>query len=351
MKKTRMIVAATLAFATLFAPAAAANANTVDCNATAIWTQDESGVVKKWSKRGELLGAVQGIPASGDIAISSDLSKIVVVGFSGGSSNLTSYSATTGALVEGPTPITGASVSAFGSGIISGGRLLAETGTQIYSVDTTTFVASEFADLTSADASVPVGNRGGFWSIAGDLLQLPDGDILAIANNFDVYSGGVILVRITATEPRQLTVVGVVETSSIYGAARAGDEIYLASGDGKLFRVASIPSSASLLPVAVTEVTLDGEDHVFFGAAGSNDSTEGSVGCTFATLPPAAPAAAAPAAAAPAAAAPAAAAPAAAPALARTGADFWSTAGLLLPALALIGLGVARIASRRINKA
>jgi hypothetical protein len=148
------------------------------------------------------------------------------------------------------------------------------------SIDLTTYVGTDWADLADADASVPVGLRGGVWSVAGDVLQLPDNDILVVAENFDVYLDGVILLRISQSNPTSITAVGVVNISddSVWGAARAGDEIFLATESGKLLKVGeTIPTAASLDPLPTTEIVTGGGS--FWGAAGSNDSTEGNAVC------------------------------------------------------------------------
>jgi hypothetical protein len=252
------------------------------CANFAVWTQDgDSGEVKKWSTDGTLLTTLQTGITAGDIAVSSDLTKILAFANGG----LDAYSSTTGAF-ESTNAITGGSPTGSGAaaGVIAGGKILTDfrededTSSVIVSIDLSTYVGTDWAALENADASVPVGVRGGVWSVAGDVLQLPDNDILVVANNSTVYADGVILLRINKTTPTQITAVGVVASSdAIWGAARGGDEIFLASETGDLLKLASVPTATSLDPVTTTTV-VTGQGS-FWGAAGSDDSTEGNAVC------------------------------------------------------------------------
>ncbi len=265
-----------VAAASLVFPATAAHAV---CANQAIWTQDgDSGLVKKWSTDGDLLETVDaGITAS-DMAISSDLSKFLA--FDG--TDLVEWNSTTGA--QGASnAVAGDGFNGMGAGlgVVSGGKILTDSGETIYSIDLTTYAAVDWADLGNADNSVDAGLRGTEWNVAGDLLQLPNNDILAVANNSTVYADGVILVRIDRDTPTTVTAVGVVATDvEIWGAARAGDDIFLATETGDLLKLASVPTTASLDPVATTEI-VTGQGS-FWGAAGSNDSTEGNATCELA---------------------------------------------------------------------
>ncbi len=272
MKKPAIFAGVALSVAALVLPATAAQAV---CANQAIWTQDgTAGQVKKWSTDGELLETIDANIQSSDMAISSDLAHFLAID----SGNVLSYSATTGAL-ESTNTITGDfSDGGAGAGVVAGGKLLADSGQFVYSIDLSTFVSTNWADLTNADASVDVSLRGDSWSVAGDLLQLPDGDILAVANNGTVAPGGVVLVRIDSDSPSTVTVVGIVSIeASVWGAARAGDDIYLATDSGSLLKLDSVPTAASVAPVVTTAIVTDGGE--FWGAAGSNDSTEGNATC------------------------------------------------------------------------
>lgn len=254
------------------------------CTNQAIWTEDgDTGLIKKWSTDGTLLSTLQTTIATHDIAVTSDLSQILTID----GLDLKGYSTTTGAL-ESTNPVSGGSFAGqgFGLGVIAGGKLLSDAegpglSAVIVSIDLTTFLATDWADLDDAEASVPAGLRGGAWAVAGDMVQLPDGDVLVVAKNTTVYSDGVILLRVNKTTPTQITAVGVVAIDAlVWGAARAGDDIYLATDTGSLLKVASVPAAASLDPVASTVIVTDGG--TFWGAAGSNDSTEGNAECVLA---------------------------------------------------------------------
>ena len=283
MKKTLAIAGTAIIAGLLAMQPVAANAA---CSNQAIWTENgDNGEIKKWSTDGTLLTTLQTtISGAGDIGVSSDLTQILA--FRG--TDLEGFNSTTGAL-ESTHAVSGGSFGGGGAGVgvIAGGKLLTDAegpglSAVIVSVDLTTYLATDWADLADADASVPVGLRGGSWDIAGDILQLPDNDILVVAQNETVYADGVILLRINKTTPTQITAVGVVAISddSVWGAARAGDDIFLATEQGNIYQIASVPSAASLNPVAKTAIVTGGGS--FWGAAGSNDSTEGNASCTLA---------------------------------------------------------------------
>ena len=279
MKKAFAIAGTALIAGVLAMQPLAANAACVNY---AIWTQDgDSGEVKKWSTDGELLTTLQVNIAAGDIGVSSDLTQILAFN---NNSELEAYSAATGSL-ESTNAVSGGSFSGggAGAGVIAGNKILTDgegsgSSSIIISVDLSTYVATDWADLADADASVPVGVRGDAWSVAGDILQLPDNDILVVAHNATVYPDGVILLRINKNTPTQITAVGVIASSdSVWGAARGGDDIFLATNTGNILKVASIPTAASLDPVAATEIVTGGGS--FWGAAGSDDSTDGNAVC------------------------------------------------------------------------
>lgn len=285
MKKALAIAGSVLIAGALAMQPVAANAACVNF---AVWTQDgDSGEVKKWSTDGTLLTTLQTGITAGDIAVSSNLTQILAFTNSG----LDAYSASTGAF-ETANPITGGSPTGSGAaaGVISGGKILTDASdgvsnsAVIVSVDLATYVGIDWADLQDADASVPADLRGNEWSVAGDVLQLPDNDILVVASNSSVYADGVILLRINKTTPTQITAVGVVASDvEVWGAARGGDDIFLATNTGDLLKLASVPTAASLDPVTTTAV-VTGQGS-FWGAAGSDDSTEGNAVCKQEALP------------------------------------------------------------------
>jgi hypothetical protein len=281
MKKTIAFAGTVLIAGLLAMQPVAANAA---CDNFAIWTEDgDTGLIKKWSTDGTLLTTLQTTIATHDIAVTSDVSTILTID----GLDLKGYSTTTWAL-ESTNAVSGGSFAGQGLGLgaIAGGKLLSDAegpglSAVIVSIDLTTFLATDWASLDNADASVPAGLRGGSWAVAGDMVQLPDGDILVVANNSTVYADGVILLRVNKTTPTQITAVGVVASGdSVWGAARGGDDIFLATNTGSLLKVASIPTTASLDPVASTAIVTGGG--TFWGAAGSNDATEGNAVCALA---------------------------------------------------------------------
>lgn len=279
MKKFTTIATVAATAAAIVFPAAAAQAV---CANQAIYTFDgETGEVKTWNTDGDLISTLDTTIDSPDLAISSDLQQFLA--FDNNDGELKSYNASTGALIDS-NAITGTSAyggSGAGAGVIAGGDILVDSGSVVVSIDLSTFVGTDFADLSDTDQSVDVALQGDTWQVAGDLLQLPDNDILAVAQNETVYADGVILVRIDPAATATPTAVGVIASDvDIWGAARAGDDIYLATADGALLKVASIPTSASLDPVSTTEIVSGGGS--FWGAAGSNDSTEGNATCELA---------------------------------------------------------------------
>lgn len=275
MKKFTAIAGVAVTAAALVFPATAAQAV---CANQAIWTQDgDSGLVKKWTTDGDLLETVNaGITAS-DMAISSDLKHFLA--FDG--QDLVEWDSTTGAIGDS-THMEGDGFQDMGAGlgVISGGKILTDSGTSIYSIDLSSHLAVDWADLTDADASIDLGLRGGSWEVAGDILQLPNNDILVVALNSNI--DGIVLLRINKTDPSVITAVGTVDVggAQIWGAARAGDDIFLATDGGSLLKLASVPTAASLAAVTTSEIVSGGGS--FWGAAGSNDSTEGNATCELA---------------------------------------------------------------------
>jgi len=304
-------------------PVSAASAAT-SCVNQSVWTYEgpDASVVKQWSSDGALLKTISVTIDSPDFAISSDLTKFYDIDNSSG--ELVTTDAATGGFLSSHA-ITGESVtSGAGAGVIATGELLIDNSNVIYSINTASYNATVWADLTSADASLPVGERGGSWGVAGDILQLPDGDILVVATNSSIVADAV-LVRINKTDHTNATVVGTITGTGdqFWGAARAGDEVFLATDAGTLLKLSSVPTTAGEADVSYTETVTGGGS--FWGAAGSNDSTDGAATCV----------------------APAPAAPAAAPALASTGVDSSVLGGLSLGATLLVGAGLVLTAVRR----
>ncbi len=267
-----ILVAGGIAFPTAAAQAACAN--------YAIWTFDgDANEVKRWSTGGDLLSTVSTTIDSPDMALSSDLTKFLAIDNS--DSELKAYNSSTGDFISSHAITGGLSGSGAGAGVVASGALLIDNGNTIYSVNLSTYASVAYADLTNADTDLPIGNQGGSWSVAGDILQLPDGDVLVLAMNSNYAETDVLIVRVNTTTTTDIDVVGIVDATGrgeIWGAARAGDDIFLATEFGALLKLASIPSTVSTNPITFTETVSGGGS--FWGAAGSNDSTDGSATCS-----------------------------------------------------------------------
>jgi LPXTG-motif cell wall-anchored protein len=275
MKKIVALASAILIAGGLAFPTAAAQAA---CGNYAIWTYSDGGQVKRWSTSGKLIATINTDISARDLAMSSNLQNFLVVGPDGG---LQAYNSSTGEFVSS-NAITGGTGDGTGAAVVASGNLLVDNNDKIRSINLSTYVSTLWADLNDADSDLPVDKQGGSWSVAGDMLQLPDGDVLVLALNSFYEPWETLLLRVDPTTTTDIDVVGVVESSSfgpIYGAARAGDSIFLASSFGALLKVTSIPTAVSTNPVAVTEIVPEGSGG-FYGAAGSNDGTAGSATCS-----------------------------------------------------------------------
>lgn len=275
MKKIVALVSAILVAGGLAFPTAAAQAA---CGNYGIWTYSDGGQVKRWSTSGKLIATINTDISARDLAMSSNLQSFLVVGSDGG---LQAYNSSTGEFVSSNV-ITGSPGDGAGAAVVASGNLLVDYNDTIRSINLSTYVSTLWADLNDADSDLPVDKQGGYWSVAGDMLQLPDGDVLVLALNTFYEPWETLLVRVDPTTTTDIDVVGVVESSSfgpIYGGARAGDNIFLASSFGALLKVTSIPTAVSTNPVAVTEIVPEGSGG-FYGAAGSNDGTAGSASCS-----------------------------------------------------------------------
>jgi LPXTG-motif cell wall-anchored protein len=275
MKKIVALASAILVAGGLAFPTAAAQAA---CGNYAIWTYSDGGQVKRWSTSGRLIATINTDISARDLAMSSNLQNFLVVGPDGG---LQAYNSSTGEFVSS-NAITGGTGDGTGAAVVASGNLLVDNNDKIRSINLSTYVSTLWADLNDADSDLPVDKQGGSWSVAGDMLQLPDGDVLVLALNTFYEQWETLLLRVDPTTTTDIDVVGVVESSSygpIYGAARAGDSIFLASSFGALLKVTSIPTAVSTNPVAVTEIVPEGSGG-FYGAAGSNDGTAGSATCS-----------------------------------------------------------------------
>jgi hypothetical protein len=276
-------------------------------------------VVKQWSTDGTLLSTLPVTIDSPDFAISSELTEFYSIDNS--TSELVTTDAATGEFISS-NAVTGVSIfSGAGAGVIATGELLIDNDNTIVSIDTTTFIASVWADLTSADVGLPPAEQGGIWFVAGDILQLPDGDILVVATNSNIAADA-ILVRIDKTDHSRAAVVGTVSAPGVrfWGAARAGDDIYLATDVGTLLKLSSVPTAEGKADVPYTETVTGGGS--FWGAAGSNDSTDGAAACAAARA-------------------------ADIPELASTGVDAGILGSLSLGAALLVGAGLVLTAVRR----
>jgi LPXTG-motif cell wall-anchored protein len=276
MKKIVALASAILIAGGLAFPTAAAQAA---CGNYAIWTLSDGGEVKRWSTSGKLISTINTDIYARDLALSSNLQNFIVVDWN--DVRLKSYNSSTGEFIS-LNEITGGTGDGAGAAVVASGNLLVDNNDKIRSINLSTYVSTLWADLNDADSDLPVDEQGGSWSVAGDMLQLPDGDVLVLALNTFYEPWETLLLRVDPTTTTDIDVVGVVDTSGIggplYGAARAGDSIFLASSFGALLKLSSVPTAVSTNPVAFTEIVPEGGG--FFGAAGSNDGTAGSATCS-----------------------------------------------------------------------
>ncbi|ANB18193.1 Hypothetical protein I596_2181 [Dokdonella koreensis DS-123] len=98
---------------------------------------------------------------------------------------------------------------------------------------------------------------------AGDFVTLPDGDILALGTQLD---GSVAVYRI----PPDLSIFQVGTVGSTFGAALSGGDLYLIGAAGELYRVESIPTTASTDLLPATLVVNTGLP--FYGATSIQDA-------------------------------------------------------------------------------
>jgi LPXTG-motif cell wall-anchored protein len=270
-----ILVAGGIAFPTAAAQAACAN--------YAIWTYGggETGFeVKRWSTNGTLLSTVETTIDSPDMALSSDLTKFLAV--DNNDPELKTYNSSTGEFIAGHAITGSLTGSGAGAGVVASGALLVDAqGDIIYSMDLSTYNTVAYADLKNADSDLNPLNQGGSWTVAGDILQLPDGDVLVLAKNTTFNYTDVLILRVNTTTTTDIDVVGIIDATTvgeIWGAARAGDDIFLATENGALLKLASVPFAVSTGPVSFTETVSGGGS--FWGAAGSNDATDGSATCS-----------------------------------------------------------------------
>lgn len=248
----------------------------VGCPKVPIYTNtgEDPLLLQAWDPTdGTELGAVPLSASYGDIAITADGSVIYGAHFSQ-------------VLPEGRTidrfdPVTGAVIGSFevtgdmstdnvtainGLSVRGDGMLLAGSAESsfIYVVDPATGVS------TRLGASFPTDVVS-----AGDFVTLPDGDILALGYQPD---GSVAVYRI----PPDLSIFQVGTVGSTFGAAMSGGDLYLIGAAGELYRVESIPTTASTDALPVTLIVNTGQP--FYGATSVQDAGDSVCHPTVLTL-------------------------------------------------------------------
>lgn len=201
--------------------------------------------LRRYAQDGTQVGRPIPVPrVYGDIAWSSDGQTLYAVDFDGAvAPSLRTLDPATGAetatvAITGAAGPAGASANAL-SAAADGTLLFARgNGRSIWKVDPATGVATLFA-------SFPVGVTSG-----GDFLTLPDGDILALGTTeaFPRTQGLLYRIHPDAT----VTQIGTGPVG--FGAAQAGDRIYLANNAGDLLSLDSVPTGPSTAPVSTTTV-------------------------------------------------------------------------------------------------
>ncbi|MFC4820186.1 DUF6923 family protein [Dokdonella ginsengisoli] len=234
------------------------------CPKVPIYTNTGEGalLLQVWDPTdGTELGSVPLSASYGDIAITADGSVVYGAHFSE-------------ALPEGRTidridPSTGAVIGSFevtgdmatddvtainGLSVRGDGNLLAGSylTSNIYIVDPATGVSTRLGAGFPTDVVS-----------AGDFVTLPDGDILALGAQLD---GSVAVYRI----PPDLSIFQVGTVGSTYGAAMSGGDLYLIGSAGELYRVESIPTTASTDVLPATLVVNTGLP--FYGATSAQDA-------------------------------------------------------------------------------
>lgn len=210
---------------------------------------------------GAELGSVPLSESYGDIAITANGGVIYGVPFSGSlpeARRLDRIDPVTGAVI-GSVVISGDMntddvVAINGLSVRSDGMLLVGSyeSSNIYIVD----------PATGASTRLAVGFPVDVVS-AGDFVTLPDGDILALGAQTD---GSVAVYRI----PPDLSIFQVGTVGTTFGAAMSGGDLYLIGAAGELFRVESIPTTASTDPLPATRVVDTGQP--FYGATSVQDA-------------------------------------------------------------------------------
>lgn len=136
----------------------------------------------------------------------------------------------------------------------AGGGLIAASGSRLIDIDLDARTA------TTDPRSLP----DGYYS-SGDLLVLPDGDLLVVASQ-GVLPGGDALVRISPDGTT--TVLGTVPYS--YGISASGDSLYLTSINGILYRLDDLPTRAGVDALPVVRLRETGTYP--YGATSINES-------------------------------------------------------------------------------
>ncbi|MBO9664651.1 CARDB domain-containing protein [Dokdonella sp.] len=234
------------------------------CRKVPIYTNtgEDPLMLQAWDPTdGTELGSAPLSESYGDIALTGDGSLLYGVRFT---QNLPE-----GRTIDRVNPVTGAVISSFqitgdmatddvaainGLSVRADGMLLAGSylSSNIYLVNPTTGASTRFGAGFPTDVVS-----------AGDFVTLPDGDILALGAQLD---GSVAVYRI----PPDLAIFQVGTVGSTFGAAMSGGDLYLIGSAGELYRVESIPTTAStdVLPsTLVVNTALP-----FYGATSTQDA-------------------------------------------------------------------------------
>jgi len=236
----------------------------VGCPKVPIYTNTGEGslMLQAWDPTdGAELGSVPLGESYGDIAITADGRILYGVRFTQvlpDGRTIDRVDPATGAVI-GSVEITGdmatddvAAVN--GLSVRGDGMLLAGSyeSSNIYIVDPATGVSTRLAAGFPTDVVS-----------AGDFVTLPDGDILALGAQLD---GSVAVYRIRP----DLSIFQVGTVGSTFGAAMSGGDLYLIGAAGELYRVESIPTTASTDVLPATLVVDTGLP--FYGATSIQDA-------------------------------------------------------------------------------
>jgi uncharacterized repeat protein (TIGR01451 family) len=210
------------------------------CPASTLWLNTTDAKLDRYSIDGTLLGTLSTPRAYNDIAWAPNGAALYGLATVGTTKTLYRINPTTGAEISTKL-ITGIPGSGMGGSLTytpTGNILANSTASRIiYSINPATGVATTFAAVPSIYATT-----------VGDLVFLPGGDYLAIAND---ATGKPTVLRISPSGT--FTAVGTL-AYAVVGLSRAGNDIYATTATGDVHKISGIPTVPSTAPLPSTLV-------------------------------------------------------------------------------------------------